>query len=146
MQLSFLNWFGNKKQVEFDWKYEMYVGYGKYFRPVIPVGINTTAGWVDLDFLVDTGADITMLPYDIAALVGIDLSKLKPTVMTGIGGFRVKTWKTKIPIRLKDWEFEITASISEENSTPLLLGRKDLLDKKISWIFDHKKEKIIFKR
>lgn len=135
------------KKIFFDWEYEEVGSYGKIFRPYVPVQLKTIeAGWKPFDFIVDSGADVTMLPYSMADILGLDLNEAEPGEATGIGGYRLETWQTKIPIRIQDWEFKVAVTITSDNLTPLLLGRVGTLDRKFSWIFDHKKEQIVFRR
>jgi len=130
-----------REEVVFNWAYEEIAGIGRIFRPYIPVQLNTReAGWKSFDFIVDTGADFTMLPFYMADILGIKLKKSDEDKSTGIGGFEVKTWKIQIPVMIGKWQFVIPASITSENLTPLLLGRAGTLDTNFSWIFDLRKE------
>lgn len=132
-------------QISFPWEYEAVSGLGKIFRPYVPIYLNTKeAGWKRFDFIVDSGADITMLPKSMLDILGIDKKKITKGEATGIGGFTTKTWQTKIPIKIGEWELEILATFTSENLTPLLLGRVDTLDSQFSWNFDHKKKEILF--
>lgn len=135
------------KEIAFDWEYELVYGLGNIFRPYVPIQLKTKeAGWKHFDFIVDTGADITMLPYYMAEILGVDLEKAQQDEFTGIGGHKVNSWKTTIQIKIVNWEFKIRAAFTSDNLTPLLLGRVGTLDRKFSWIFDHKRKKIIFRR
>jgi hypothetical protein len=78
--------------------------------------------------------------------LGTDLTKMKEDKATGIGGYTVSTWQTTIPIMIGKWRLKVRAAFTSDNLTPLLLGRVDTLDNRFSWIFDHKKKKIIFRR
>lgn len=125
-----------REEIVFDWAYED-----------IPVQLNTReAGWKSFDFIVDTGADLTMVPFYMADILGINLKRAREDQATGIGGFRVKTWKVLIPLMIGPWQLTIHASITSENLTPLLLGRAGTLDTNFSWLFDHREKKIIFRK
>ena len=123
--------------IEFPFEYVNLPTYGQVFYPFIPVSLKTIDhGWVDFRFIVDTGADLTTFPFFMAKKLGINLSKCKTSKAEGIGGFVIKTWETKIPIKLKTHEITIRCSITDDEQTPFLLGRIDLLLEKFSWVFD----------
>lgn len=134
------------KTLELPFRYVELPSVGKVFYPYIPVYLKTVKGWKDFDFIVDTGADFTTLPRRAENILGLDLNQCKESKAEGIGGVEVKTWETQIPIRLKNFEFTVRCSITEDDKTPFLLGRIDNLDKIFSWIFDADRKKIIFKK
>ncbi len=136
-----------KNNFEFDYRYVHAPPLGRIFYPIITISLKTIdKGMVDFDFIVDTGADITMLPLYMADRLGVDLKKARKSQSLGIGGFLINTWITQIPIYIADTEFKIRVSITNDNETPLLLGRVDLLDTIFSWHFDSKRKKIIFEK
>ncbi len=115
------------------------------FVPLARVGLKTRDGKVDYDFLVDTGADFTTLPKYMAERLGLDLNILKRSSATGLGGYTVRTWLTKLDLILSDdVVVNVNASITNENSTPFLLGRADLLDVLYSWNFNATRKQIEF--
>jgi len=132
--------------IEFPFEYVILPHFGKVFYPFISVSLKTIdKGWVDFRFIVDTGADLTTLPFFMASKLGVSLEKCRRGKAEGIGGVVVETWETEIPIRLKNFEFWIRCSIVEDEQTPFLLGRIDVLEKNFSLFFDCRKRKIIFR-
>ncbi len=131
----------------FPFEYETLPEIGKVFFPNIKIGLETINGIVKYNFIVDTGADLTTLPKHMAYRLGVDLKKAKRSVAQGLGGHTVQTWLIKLKLLLSPQiSVFVRASITDENSTPFLLGRADLLDKFFSWNFDCKKKKIIFEK
>lgn len=128
----------------FPFQYSAIPYIGRIFIPIIPIRLKTVNGVAKFNFLVDTGADLTTLPHFMASRLGIDLSKKKQSVAEGLGGFRVKTWLVKVDLIFPDDKLTVRASITDENSTPFLLGRVDLLDVIYSWNFDAELKKIMF--
>jgi len=58
-------------------------------RPVVPVRLfnaRDDSQSLDLSMLVDSGADTTCLPLDIATLLDIDVSSLQARIMRGVSG------------------------------------------------------------
>lgn len=133
-----------KKLLEFPFRYVFLPSVGKVFYPYIPVFLPTVAGWKDFDFIVDTGADFTTVPHRMGQVLGTDLKKCKQSQVGGIGGAVVKTWETEIEIKIKNYPVKIRCSIAQDDETPFLLGRIDLLDTRFSWHFDSRAKKIIF--
>lgn len=136
-----------KDNFEFEYRYIETPVLGKTFFPLITLGFKTLdKGIVDFEFIVDTGADLTTLPFYMADRLGLNLAKAPRSQSLGIGGFLLDTWIVQVPIFIQNSEFKIRASITKDNQTPFLLGRVDLLDKIFSWNFDSKKKKIIFSK
>lgn len=131
--------------IEFPFEYIVLPHFGRVFYPFVPVSLKTIdKEWVDFRFIVDTGADLTTLPFFMAEKLGVDLRKCRRGRAEGIGGAVVETWETKILIRLKSFECWIHCSIVEDEQTPFLLGRIDLLEENFSLLFDSKKKRIVF--
>ena len=116
------------------------------FVPNIKVGLKTIDGIIEYDFLVDTGSDLTTLPFYMAKKLEINLSKAKASNTQGIGGHAVKTWLIELPLIFPNNTIVVRASITYENSTPFLLGRVDFLDVLYSWNFNAKKKTVEFEK
>lgn len=112
---------------------------GKLFYPIVQIDLKTLFGWQKFDFLVDTGADVTTLPFSFARTLGIDITKLAKSSTQGVGGIIVTTWNLSIPIQIGKDGFTIHASIVKGNTIPPLLGKKDIFDKRYSLTVDSKK-------
>lgn len=81
----------------------------------------------------------------MAVRLGLNLNNLKQSLATGLGGYTVKTWQTKLDLILSDKvAVNVNVSITNEDSTPFLLGRAGLLDVLYGWNFDSKTKKIRF--
>jgi len=132
--------------LEFPFAYVEVESLGLLFYPVIQVSLKTIFGWREFDFLVDTGADLTTLPFSAASFLGVDFKKLSKSKTQGVGGIFVPTWDLEIPIKIGKEELKIRASITQDKSTPFLLGRKDIFEKKFSLILDSKRKMTILRR
>jgi len=118
---------------------------GTIFNPVIPVKILTPKGFVTFQFLLDSGADFTLLPKHVADLVGIDLRNAPSTKTFGVEGKGVRVFVGSVTIKIGHEILKIRAFFSERDDAPFLLGRMDLFNKfKIE--FDPKRKKIRFTR
>jgi hypothetical protein len=132
------------KTIEFPFRYVITHSLGTIFYPYVFINLKTIQGWREFRFIVDTGADLTILPRYMATLLGIDLGKCKKTSSQGIGGTIIQTWASSVTLDIKGYKTEVRCSITSESKTPLLLGRIDLLEKNMSWHFDSKRRKIVF--
>lgn len=98
--------------------------------------------------LLDSGADISAIPKNVAEILGLKLDG-KRTPAYGIGG-KVNSIETKMNIVVEKghehYLFEIPVkAILDDYDFPILLGRAGFFNKfKIT--FDESKEKILLKR
>ncbi len=132
-------------RISYPFRYSNIPDVGYLFVPTIPIKLKTIVGLAKFNFIVDTGADMTTLPHFMASKLGINLKAIKQSQVEGIGGVVIKTWITRVDLYLNEQaKITVRASITDEDSTPLLLGRTDLLDKVFSWNFDAKSKLIKF--
>ena len=93
----------------------------------IPIHLLTKYGYQPMAFLLDTGADFTMLPKSIAKWIGIDLNTLPQNRSYGIEGAKgVKVWVGKIQVKICRHELEIRCLFSDNEACPYILGRADI--------------------
>lgn len=131
--------------LEFPFDYGLVEGIGRLFYPVVRLQVKSILGWQDLEFLVDTGADITTIPDILLPAFGIDKKNLKVSNTYGVGGFCVKTWDIQLEIKIGNDVLKIKSSAVETKNkfSPLLLGRKDIFEEKFSLLLDSKKKKTV---
>lgn len=77
---------------------------------------------------VDSGASITTLTADDAAILGLELTKGAELDLRGISG-SIKAYVHKVSLKIFDEEFEARLAFSESNETPRLLGRLDIFNR-----------------
>jgi|SRR3989344_7025830 len=111
--------------------------------PVVTIFLQTIRGKRGYSFIMDTGADNLTLPIYMITLLGIKKGSLVESESQGIGKELVKTWEGKIPINFCGKQFIIHCSFTDNNKTPLLLGKENIFDK-FNIIFDNDKEMTIF--
>lgn len=88
------------------------------------------------------------LVFPILPALGIDKKGLKKQKTQGVGGIWIETFEIELPIRIGNDEFLIHASIAntEEESSPFLLGRKDIFERRFSLEINSKRKLTILKR
>ena len=116
--------------------------------PSIPITLIGEKESVDLIALVDSGADISVIPKEIAEVLGLKLEgEIEPAF--GVGG-TVPTIQTQVNVRVgrqhEDYRFSMPIKvIMSDYDLPPLLGRKGFFQEFII-TFDERKEKVQLKR
>lgn len=117
--------------------------------PSIPINISGTGSKYQFIALIDSGADISVIPKEVAELLGLDLNKEKEEAR-GIGG-KVPAIQTNInieigkPHEMYNFNIPVKVILSEiDEEIPILLGRIGFFDKFII-TFNQKEERVILK-
>ncbi|MBR9691467.1 hypothetical protein GOV06_01650 [Candidatus Woesearchaeota archaeon] len=118
--------------------------------PFIPVHVTNKFGRsMEVIALLDSGADYTVVPKDLAELLGLKESK-KENDTGGIGG-KVKVRNSRLRFRLKgnreNYPLDVPALILQDKNedVPLLLGRHGFFEH-FHITFKQDKEKIVLKK
>jgi predicted aspartyl protease len=96
--------------------------------PEIPLQIRTQYGYHLQWFLIDTGADISILPLRARHWIDCKLER-RPSKVYGLEGSGVVVYRSTITIRIGIREFRIRCLFSRRDDVPFILGRLDLLKK-----------------
>ena len=128
--------------LEFPFEYAEIEGLGRLFYPIVKVQLKTIIGWREFGFLVDTGADVTTIPSHVLPVLGIKKNQLSTSTTLGVGGISVNIWEFQTLIRFATSEVLIHCSAVEtkDDSIPLLLGRKDIFEKKFNLLLDSRRK------
>src|SRR3989339_194701 len=115
--------------------------------PSIPVTLSSSGGKYQFIALLDSGADVSVIPSEVAELLGINLSGKKEEAR-GIGG-KVPAIQSKLVVELgkahEIYTYEIPVKIildKMDEEIPVLLGRAGFFDKFVI-TFNQKEEKVI---
>lgn len=103
---------------------------------------------LDVTALLDSGADISVIPKEIAEILGLNISG-DVTPAYGIGG-KVNSVETKVNILIEKgherYNFSIPIKvILDEYDFPILLGREGFFNNFVI-SFDQKEERVMLKR
>lgn len=95
-------------------------------------------------FLIDSGADYTLIPKSKAILLGLNYKKLKDTEtrVESANHNYIRTKKTQLTITIDKIKLEIPVLICEEE-VECLLGRKGVFEN-FNIIFKEKDHEVIF--
>jgi len=119
--------------------------FGRLPDPKIPVILHTLQGLVRVNFLLDTGADFTMLPKHLAAEMGIDLTHCPTDRSVGIEGRGIRVHLSPITVNIGPHQLTLRCLFAEREGIPYILGRADLFDH-FSVTFDNRRKRIVLTR
>lgn len=121
--------------------------------PSIPVTLFGSGGRYQFIALLDSGADISVVPREVAELLGLDMSGPQEEAR-GIGG-KVPAVETKIQVEVgrphETYTFTIpvkvilTPSAESDQELPILLGRAGFFDEFVI-TFNQKEERVVLKK
>lgn len=112
-------------------------------RPVARVFFQTKNKlWVQFDPYIDSGADITLIPYGLGKILGLELEKDKIEQIGGIKG-AIPVIYAQQKIRIGEVEFLAKIGWALIEDVPPLLGRADIFDR-FNVTFKQKDDTILF--
>lgn len=115
---------------------------GADMLPLILCKVRSAAGDVrSLLGLLDSGAEVTLLPKTDAKELGIALERGIPAVVGGVAGEEVKGWRHRLIFILGTEEFSTPVVFAERDDIPRVLGREEIFDK-FFVVFDEKKKRL----
>ena len=119
---------------------------GTVCNPVLEVEVLTVdLGYQPFFFLLDSGADCTIVPKDMAKLLGVILPRSAETWLEGIGAGRMAAHRHTLSLRIQGEDFQVACLITKSNSVPFLLGRVDFFDA-FNIAFDNQNQKMVLDR
>lgn len=130
-------------KLKFPYQYKT-IEFGQIPDPFIEMGVATKAGWQQIGFLVDSGADATTLPLFLAEIWEVKFDKRRYTMMGGVEGQGVKAYPSQIKVRLGKEELTIRCYFIDSEIAPLL-GRVDFWDQ-YNLVFDNHGQELIFEK
>lgn len=101
-------------------------------RPLVPIKfINKNRSTLPILSLIDSGADYSYLSTEIADLLEINLSKIKPHQSLGINGSPFTCYPTEITIDIGGHQMDIIAYFSDQLAPafPCILGQESFFSK-----------------
>lgn len=115
------------------------------WSPTYPVLFNLDDGSkVNLNMLVDSGADMSLIPKNIGEQLGLEKAAHE-TIETAFGvGSRLSYLNRTLQIKIDDTELSVRFLwLQDEGIDDIILGRLDVFDR-FDVLFSQKKRKVIF--
>ena len=98
------------------------ISLGRVANPVIPLLVLTRTGYASFDFLIDTGADCSMIPAAIAqAELGVELARCPQEIFFGIEGSGVRVCRGWISLKIGPHPLRVRCVFSPHAHSPLIL-------------------------
>lgn len=119
------------------------IEFGQIFNPFIYIPVKTKTNWQCLWFLVDSGADVTMLTLSLARKLGLNYDSKRKTKLYGIGKKSVDAYPGKIIIKLGQFKIAVRTYFIDAEDSTLLLGRLDMFER-FNITFNTRNRKVVF--
>lgn len=131
------------RSVSFAYEVKFTKDFGSIPRPVAEVSFQSQTGeWRNITMVVDTGADLTLLPSYVALLLGYDLRKLRKIKTQGVAGSHTVYLLERVKIHLGPFERTISVGFIRDRYLPPLLGRHQFLETFVTTL--EKDKKVLF--
>lgn len=112
---------------------------GQYF-PIVEVKLKGPKNEIIVKALIDSGASFSVFRAEVAQELGLQIEKVKPVYLTGIGG-RILGYLHTIPITLGSITFSCKIIFSSEfNVSFNLLGRDNFFAPFIISFYEQKRK------
>lgn len=131
-------------KISFPYQFKV-IGNEKIADPVIYISTVTQFGVRKIGFLVDSGSDAVVLPLSpYRYWFRFTPDPNTRIVLGGIEGRGVEAYPSRITLQMRNEDITVRCYFVKSNAMPLL-GRLDIWDK-FNWLFDNKKERVVFER
>lgn len=107
----------------------------KIYRPTIPIVFKSKSKFIQMEAIIDSGADFTILPIEIAGILDIKLDGRTKTEFHGAGGNPFPVYPSPVNIehilrqsgfRTINWQTKVFFA---ESQPAILLGHKGFLER-----------------
>ena len=119
--------------------------FGQVLKPVIPVTIIGSNRKVKVFMLLDSGADISMIPYSVGEVIGLEFDITARDEIQGIGEGSVPYVLSQVKFQIESMEISTRIGWALIEEVPFILGRLDVFEK-LSIEFREFENKILLKQ
>lgn len=84
--------------------------------------------WIDCHSYIDSGADITLIPFSFGKLLRLEIEKEKIRELYGLGKQRVAVIYQRVKMKISRYIFDVLVAWALIEDVPTLLGRSDIFD------------------
>jgi len=97
--------------------------------PRIVIDVCALRGYLRREFLIDTGAELSVVPRYLAREIGLDWDSLPAVRVIGVGAGQVPTRMGSLPIKIGPIELSVRCLCLDQPVAPFILGCADVLDR-----------------
>ncbi|MFH0937338.1 MAG: retropepsin-like aspartic protease [Candidatus Daviesbacteria bacterium] len=97
-------------------------------RPIIPVSLSYKNRSIHYEALIDSGADFSIFPLEIAKMLNISLKKEDSIYFSGLGDEFMEGFKSKIILRINKLEFKTNVVFADLSGKSGILGQNGFFD------------------
>ena len=115
--------------IEFEFEKIRTEKLGEILKPIIPVTIIGPKRNLNIFMLLDSGADLSLIPYSVGETIGLELDFENRSEVQGIGEGSVPYILTKIKLKIEKVEISARVGWALIEEVPFILGRLDLFQK-----------------
>jgi hypothetical protein len=128
----------------FPYRGEPSAAVGIILRPVASVLLSTSAATLEVAMYIDSGADMTLIPFRLGRALGFRQRPSDRIVeLSGIGGAGVPYAVRRARMRIGDISLKIRLAWALIEEVPPLLGRLDIFPR-FRIIFDERRLRVTF--
>jgi len=130
--------------IEFEFEKAQTQRLGEILIPTIPVTIVGPKRRLNVFMLLDSGADLSLVPYSVGETIGLELDIEKRSEVQGIGEGIVPYILSPLRIKIVEVEIPVRIGWALIEEVPFILGRLDVFQK-FSVEFREFENKIVLK-
>jgi len=115
--------------IEFSFKEVNSPKFGQILKPIIPLTIIGPRRKIKVFAILDSGADISMIPYSVGEVIGLELDMSTRSEIQGIGEGSVPYVLSEVGFQIGDVEIPARIGWALIEEVPFILGRLDIFQK-----------------
>jgi hypothetical protein len=131
--------------IEFPFKKIFSPKFGEVLKPIIPVTIIGLKKKVNVFMLLDSGADISLIPYSVGKFIGLELNISRRGEIQGIGEGSIPYILSNVKFQIQNNEILVRIGWALIEEVPFIIGRLDVFEK-FAVEFREFENKIILKK
>ncbi len=101
---------------------------GKIFKPIIPVALCGPQQTINIFVLLNSGADISLIPYSLGEILGLPVDMSKRHEIHGIGEGSIPYILSEVSLKVGEYQTKIRLGWALVEEVPFILGRLDFFD------------------
>ncbi len=114
--------------IEFPFRKRLSSRLGEILKPLIPVRLIGPESSETVLMLLDSGADLSLIPYSIGEAIGLELDMNRRSEVQGVGEGSVPYVLSQVQMRIGARKVPVRIGWTLIEEVPLLLGRLDVFD------------------